>query len=187
MTKPLVLTKRRFIERYVIMTNNSSINANMKNMKGLTLIELLVTVAIVSILIAVGLPGLQNTSQNSRVTSAINTLSGDIAFARSESVTRNVDVRIRSNSGGNDWSAGWIVETLGGAGAVTIRNAPALVNNILLTGTASSLTYSSDGTQNAGAELRFKACKNGDATPHGREIRVITTGRIKLVKGQNCP
>jgi len=169
------------------MTNISSITAYMKNMKGFSLIELVVALAVISIAIAVGLPSLQGISQDSRLTSAINTLSGDFAFARSEAVTRNVSVRIRTVTADNNWAGGWIVETLPAVGpAVTIRNGPALANNILLTGDAPSLTYNSDGTQTVGT-LNFKSCKNGDVTAHGREVRVIPTGRIKLVKNQPCP
>ena len=158
----------------------------LKRTKGITLIELIITMAMVAILIGYGLPRLTGTSQNSRLTTAINTLSGDFAYARSEAVTRAVTVRVVSNAG-NDWSTGWIVETVPAVGLpVTIRTAPALTTNLLLTGDAGNLTYNSDGTQTAGL-LTFTACKSGDVTPHGRELRVIATGRVKLVTGAGCP
>ena len=170
------------------MTNNFSINAYMKNMKGLTLIELIVTLAVIAVLVAIGLPGIQGTSQNSRLTSAINTLSGDLAFARSEAVTRNITVRVRATNGNTDWAGGWVIETVPTVGApVVIRNSPALKANILLNGSATSLSYISDGTQSGGAVLTFKSCKYGDTSAHGREVRVSTTGRIQLVKDQACP
>lgn len=167
------------------MTNISSITAYMKNMKGLSLIELVVVLAILSILIAVGLPRMQGISQGNRVTTAINTLSADMALTRSEAVTRNVSVTITSNNGA-DWSAGWVVATTGGA-PVVLRNGPPLANGILLNGSVSVVTYLSDGTQAAGAILTFKSCKSGDVTDHGREIRISTAGRIRLLKGQTCP
>jgi len=172
------------------MTNNSSITAYMNNMnytRGLTMIELMVTLAAVAILVAVGLPQMQGISKGSRLTAAINTLSADLAYARSEAVTRNVTVRITSTSG-NDWTDGWIIEALPAAGLpVTLRNGPAIKTNTLLNGSAATLTFISDGTQTAGGEVTFKACKYGDGTAHGRELRVIATGRIKLVKDQGCP
>jgi type IV fimbrial biogenesis protein FimT len=186
MMTPLVLTKRRFIERYVIMTHNSSINANMKNMKGLTLIELLVTLAVVAIVVAFGLPSLQKTSQSSRLTSAINTLSGDMAFARSEAVTRNKSIRIRTVNGGGDWSGGWVVETVDTATA--LRNAPALPANIVLNGLAGadSITFRSDGTQ-TGASASFLTCKSGESGSYGRQIDINASGRIQLFDKKNCP
>ena len=160
----------------------------LKQTKGITLIELIITMAMVAILIGYGLPRLTGTSQSSRLTAAINTLSGDLAFARSEAVTRAVTVRVVSNNGG-DWSTGWIVETVPAVGApVTIRNTTALTTNLLLGGAGGvgTVTYISDGSQTGGA-LSIRACKSGDVTNHGREIQVNVTGRIKLVRGLGCP
>ena len=53
------------------MTNISSINAYMKNMKretGITMVEMMVTVAVIAIIVAIGLPNLQGTSRGSRLT-----------------------------------------------------------------------------------------------------------------------
>ncbi len=175
------------------MANISSITAymnTMNNVKGMTLIELMVTMGVIVILLAIGVPSMQGTSQNNRLDSAISSLSSDFAFARSEAVTRNVSVRIRSFNGNTDWSGGWIVETMPTAGAsVRLRNSPALAANILLaakTGAATSLTYNSDGSQTAGL-LTFRACKKGDTSSHGREVRVNATGRIKHLTKQGCP
>jgi type IV fimbrial biogenesis protein FimT len=157
-------------------------------MKGLTLIELVVTLAVIAVLVAIGMPALQGTSQSGRLTAAINSLTADFAFARSEAVTRNTDVRVRTVSGDTDWSQGWIVEALPAGGpAVTIRNGKAVAANILFTGDAASLTYNSDGSQEAGGSLTFKTCQQGDTSAHGREIRVNLSGRVKLVKNQPCP
>jgi type IV fimbrial biogenesis protein FimT len=168
------------------MTNNFSITAYMKNMKGLTLIELVVTMAVIAVLVAIGVPRMQGISQNNRVTSAINSLSSDMAFARSEAVTRNTSIRIRTVNGGGDWSGGWVVQTADGV--TTLRNAPPLVANILLDGAggADSVTYRSDGTQ-TGVAVRFRACKNGDTTNHGRQISINTAGRISLTDHEVCP
>ena len=158
----------------------------MKNMKGLTLIELIVTLAAIAIIIAVGVPRIQNTSQNSRLTAAINTLSADIALARSEAVTRKIQIDINSASGNTDWSQGWEVRT-GDAANVLLRTGQALPNNMLLNGAANSFTYNPDGTVTTGAALWFRVCKNGDVTPHGKEIRVAASGRIQFWDQRGCP
>ena len=179
------------------MANISSITAymnTMNNVKGITLIELMVTLGVISVLLAIGVPSMQGTSQNSRLDSAISSLSGDFAFARSEAANRNVRVIVNSTNG-TDWSGGWVISTVPTVGApVVLRNGPALANNILLTGSVTSFDYisdgsaiNSDGSAIVGGPLTFKTCKNGDATSHGREIRVVATGRTKLVKKQGCP
>jgi type IV fimbrial biogenesis protein FimT len=158
----------------------------MNTMKGLTLIELIVTLAVIAVLVAIGVPRMQGISQNNRVTAAINSLSSDIAFARSEAVTRNTSIRIRSVNGGGDWSGGWVVETADGV--TTLRNAPPLVANVLLNGAGGtdSVTYRSDGTQ-SGVAVNFRACKNGDTSNHGREISINAAGRISMQDKMGCP
>jgi prepilin-type N-terminal cleavage/methylation domain-containing protein len=169
------------------MLNIYSINAYMKNMKrthGLTMIELMVTVAVISVVVAIGLPRLGGISQSNRVTTSINALSSDMSLARSEAVTRNTSVTISSNSAGTNWEAGWVIQTAAG---VTIRNGPPLPPNILLTGTANTVTFLSDGTQTSGGQT-FNACKSGDTTTHGRMIQINTAGRVRLEQAkQNCP
>ena len=85
------------------MTNNCSINANMKNMKGFTLIELLVTMAVLAIVIAIGVPSLSNMSSGNRLTTEINRMAGDLGYARNEAANRNVSVSVISNNG-TDWT-----------------------------------------------------------------------------------
>lgn len=184
------------------MANISSITAymnTMNNVKGMTLIELMVTLSIIAILVAIGLPGMQGTSQNNRLTATINSLSGDLAFAKSEAANRNVPVIVSSASGTVDWSGGWVISTVPIVSApvpVNLRNSPALAANILLSSASGtvSLIYVGDGSATngdgsaiVGGPLTFKTCKSGDITAHGREIQIVATGRIKLLTKRTCP
>lgn len=81
----------------------------------MTLVELLITIVILSILLALGVPGLQDFIKNNRVTAQANDLIVAVQLARSEAVKRGTRGVICASddeatcSGSDDWSTGWIV------------------------------------------------------------------------------
>ena len=74
--------------------------------KGFTLLELLVTVSIAAILLAVGVPSYVTFIDNNRVTSQANDMLYSVNMARSEAIKRGTEVRLVSVAG-SDWSGGW--------------------------------------------------------------------------------
>lgn len=81
--------------------------------RGFTVVELMITVLVAAILIAVALPSFRGTIINSNVTQTANALLHDLNTARSEAVRRGTLVAVISNSGSNNWSSGWYIETDG--------------------------------------------------------------------------
>jgi type IV fimbrial biogenesis protein FimT len=82
---------------------------------GFTLMELLVTLTIVALLFAIGVPTFRNASLGSRLAAAANDLLASVQLARSEAIKRNVDVTLCPSTDGAacdvgaDWDQGWIV------------------------------------------------------------------------------
>lgn len=74
---------------------------------GHTLVELLVALAIFSILAALFSPNLRNLTVNNKVTTEINTLSADLMFACSEVIRRDLPVMVSAISNSNNWNSGW--------------------------------------------------------------------------------
>ncbi|MBB3063030.1 GspH/FimT family pseudopilin [Microbulbifer rhizosphaerae] len=72
--------------------------------QGLTLLELLVALAILAILLAVGLPGFSKVIQNSRLSANTEELRNAIQLTRAAAVSRNQRVTLR-NLG--RWESGW--------------------------------------------------------------------------------
>ncbi|HWP94152.1 MAG TPA: GspH/FimT family pseudopilin [Gammaproteobacteria bacterium] len=88
----------------------------MSRQRGLSLIELLVTLAIAAIVCNFALPSLVDFIKDARRTAVINELLGSLWYARNEAVTRNAQIvvcksRDGRTCGGADvrWEAGWIV------------------------------------------------------------------------------
>lgn len=91
----------------------------MKHQSGFTLLELMITVSVAAILLAVGIPGLQEFVRNNRRAAEINNLISTLQIARSEAVARNQRIGVcpstdpasatASCSGNTTWETGWIV------------------------------------------------------------------------------
>ncbi len=76
---------------------------NASLLHGFTLLELMITLAIVAILAAVAMPTYTSTIAKRRVIGAAEALLSDLRWARSEALKRNVDIRVTLVTG-SDWS-----------------------------------------------------------------------------------
>jgi type IV fimbrial biogenesis protein FimT len=117
--------------------------------RGFTLIELMVTMAVLVILITIGVPSFNDLVQNQRVKTAVSELHSSLIFARSEAIKRNAEVTITRN--GASWSNGWNVQT-SDATPVTLKTQPAF-DNISFTASSSEnvIRYRRDGRLNTTA------------------------------------
>lgn len=164
----------------------------MKRYRGFTIIELMLTLAVVAILATVAAPSFVNVIQNNRATTQANELVAAINLTRSEAVKRGVRVSLCSSSDqascddSNDWSVGWIafVDT-GVANPVVdevLRAWDAPDGTPALTG-PTSLRYRPQGDVLSAGQfsLEFPGC----TSDHGRLIDVNASGRPNVSRF-NC-
>ena len=82
---------------------------------GVTLVELMVTLSVLVIIVAVGVPLFDSVVSNNRVIKQTNDLVGTLILARSEAIKRRLPVSICASAdqatcaNSNDWSTGWII------------------------------------------------------------------------------
>ena len=92
-------------------------NKTLKNAphRGFTLIELMVGIAVIAIIIAIGVPSFNRLISSQTTAATASRLSNALAYARSEAVTRSTNVTICASddgatcSGSSLWNNGWIV------------------------------------------------------------------------------
>ena len=151
---------------------------------GLTLIELVVTMAVISILLVVGVPQFQSTTANSRLTTAINTLTGDLSYARTEAIKRGETVTVAPNN--NDWADGWnTFINISGSANIDLRFSPALIADAAInTSGVNEIQFGSDGRSTAA--VTFSLC-DGRTGAFGKTISLLTTGQTFLAVNQGCP
>jgi type IV fimbrial biogenesis protein FimT len=188
-------------------------NQSAKN-SGFTLIELIVTVSIAGILMAVAIPSFVEAIKSNRLTTQANEFMAALNLARSEAIKRGVQVTVqRKGSTSGVWEEGWRVfvdsdenETfdddddtdLCEANAdgspsedCLLKTYPALTGATLRTGNSTYkdyAAYSASGLSRNGTGETFRLCQGTD-TSLSREIILISTGRARISVGtaDSCP
>ncbi|MCB1588313.1 MAG: GspH/FimT family pseudopilin [Xanthomonadales bacterium] len=77
--------------------------------RGFTVIELLITLTMLGILVALALPSFREAGLNTASTAQVNDLSTALNLARSEATKQARPVRVSALGG--DWATGWEVAT----------------------------------------------------------------------------
>lgn len=99
-----------------------SLTARSLRCRGFTLMELMVTLAIMTVLVTVGAPSFKRLIQSSTISSNVNSFLADVRYARSEAISRGGNVIMcrsddpeapspicNSGSAAQGWATGWIV------------------------------------------------------------------------------
>jgi prepilin-type N-terminal cleavage/methylation domain-containing protein len=166
---------------------------------GFTLLEVMVVIAIASILAAVGIPSFVGIMNDIRQKSAVNLLASDLNMARGEAIKRNARVLLCArNSAGTGcattaatWTAGWVACADADANGACDAAAtdvfvvrPALDSRLTLSaldsgGTAvTSVRFNANSTQGAGTltvNYSLGGTWSGATT---RSVSVANTGNI---------
>ncbi|MAS09307.1 GspH/FimT family pseudopilin [Salinisphaera sp.] len=164
--------------------------AEIRATRGFSLLELLVTIAVAAILLAVAIPSYRSVVQRNAMAATVNDLVGDLNYARSQAVTRGQRV-FMCKSGGNstcnadgDWSQGWLVYapdpgTTTPTRANTLRVRGALEGQITISGNnniTSEVFFDPNGFA-MGSIGTFTA--QGESVTRRTEVVISSTGRIR--------
>jgi type IV fimbrial biogenesis protein FimT len=177
-------------------------HAEYNRIKGFTLIELMIGVALAVIIVTIAAPSFNSAMKKNKIIAETNELIADINFARSEAVKRSIPVVLcRSASPSNasptcggtasNWSSGWLVfaDTNGDSSYtasddILIRIGNPTDGTVTIKSNAAAsqeLVYNSDGTTAAGGNVAIFAVCDDRGEDHGRQIQISATGRPRLV------
>ena len=151
--------------------------------KAFTLSELLITLAVLSIVTMLALPSFTNMLMNSRQTVNSDALVNALNYARSTALNQEMSVQVcplsssGSSSCGSTWNAGGIVVSQPTSGTSTLLQSRAFAStDPTLTATVSSVTFDSHGI--ATTQSNFKLCDTrGGQFAHS--VEVLATGYIQ--------
>ncbi|MEE2002608.1 GspH/FimT family pseudopilin [Alkalimonas sp. MEB108] len=164
---------------------------------GFTLIELMVTVAVMAIVLTVAVPAFTNVINSNRLTSQANELLSTLSFARSEAIRRNADVIFCHSQDGSSCSApaggnwqGWIVFANADPSTILatgrLHNQLRVLSSSNLSNAAFSLRYNAQGfiRQAGNTNLlsgTIRMCHpSGTPEQNVRDVRFISGGRATV-------
>ena len=175
--------------------------------RGFTLVEMIVTLVILAILAAVAIPSFTQMLHRGGVSSASNALLADLAYARTEAVSRHTNVSVCPTTTGNSCAAnpaydsGWLIYTYTPGHAVSgVAYDKTSADNTILRWTkardgvsiqaksSSVISYGQQGQVSSGSTAAdFYVCyrPKGDtgtgsstASVRGSEVKVGSSGSV---------
>ncbi|MEM7217894.1 MAG: GspH/FimT family pseudopilin [Pseudomonadota bacterium] len=155
--------------------------------RGFTLLELIVALAVASILIGIAIPAFNGFVAQTNLTRAANTFAGAIAYARSESTRRGGVVSLQAQAGDSDdeWGAGYcvVVGTPGDCSApLQSFDAAdrAALDGIGALNDVSTLSFNARGLLTLGQAGTLELCSDDELENPGRLIDISLIGRVSI-------
>ena len=162
-----------------------------RRQRGLTVLEIMISVALLGVILAIGIPSYAHMTISNGLTSDTNDLVASMQFARSEAVTRGETVTVcaaNANldacSGAGNWTSGWVILD---AAANPIRVHPALTQNaaveVNVQNGVGAVVFNRNGFSTNSRTIRL--CGPRGDTRRIRGVVVSPDGRIRLAADLN--
>jgi type IV fimbrial biogenesis protein FimT len=171
-----------------------------RKQRGITLGELLTVMAVIGISLSIAVPSFSNMMNNNRRITAVNRMVTTMHSARSEAITRNVQVTVCASTAGascngSAWKDGWLIfADLDGdravdAGETILGSAPGVSTLDVTSGTFSTYFVYRPNGRIMGASVddnqgQFTICDSRGAA-HARVVILSMSGQPRLSEYQS--
>ncbi|WP_447746713.1 GspH/FimT family pseudopilin [Pseudomonas nicosulfuronedens] len=149
---------------------------------GFTLLELMVTLAVLAILVGIAVPSLSDATLASKLKASANDLVAGVALGRSEAIKRNAVTSMcvssdGSSCGSGGWDQGWIIIS----GSTVLDKHPAAPTGFKVSSSVTKIDFQPTGVGNTQASITV--CRSApSAGAQERVVNVSATGRAYVSK-----
>lgn len=165
-----------------------------RSQRGLNLLEIMIAIAVLGVVLAVGIPSYSHMTISNALTSDTNDLVATLQFARSEAITRGESVTVCAAnadldacSGDGNWTNGWVILDAGGN---PVRVHPPLTGNtaveVNVQNGVGAVVFNRNGFSTNARTIRM--CGPEGNASRIRGVVVSPDGRVRLaadVSGNN--
>ena len=157
--------------------------------RAFTLIELMVVVALMSIMVSLAMPSFTDMLNRYRTHGRLNSMEASLALARHEAIRRGRDVTIRGVAGlgcdARQWRCGWELVVLDNATPpvfVTIKKEDA-DTHVFIKPSMTTLGYNAFGQFLGFANVHFDSKEVAPHTTHQMLLCISRAGRVRQQAG----
>lgn len=152
-------------------------------MRGITLLELMLGVAVAGIILAFAVPSFETSIRNSRLRGTTMELVRAINTARAQAINHRKSVTLRPFDNA-DWNSGIVVDYPDGAAGIPEEDLETrLPQGVSIQATAASTVFDSSGI--ASTQIVFSICDNR-ADETGRQVTLQRLGRVDTQELSPC-
>lgn len=164
--------------------------SNDRKAHGFTLIELMVAIAVLAVLLAIGIPSFRDYIADQRARAAAEELMLGLTLARSEAIKRNATVTV--SAADSDWAQGWAVSVGGksysdcAAGAAGCIRVSQTNGDVQITGAGlTSVSFERSGRTAGAATPTFSVCDSENISKQ-RQVSLDLSGRAVISRAGGC-
>lgn len=161
-----------------------------RTLKGFTLIELMLVIALIAILAGIGLPAFRQMILNNRIVNTANHLLATMQLARSEAATQRRQITVcpstnqTSCAGNNTWTPGAVVLQ----GANVVRLMPPAATDVTIASASNQVVFDVTGQLSPLAAITLSVEDARGVGANSRTICISLLGRASIVRGNEvCP
>jgi type IV fimbrial biogenesis protein FimT len=142
---------------------------------GLTLIEIMVTLAVVAVTLSIGVPSFRGMASSNRMSSAANSLVGALNVARSEAIKRGARVNLVATA--NDWNNGWSVQVNSSSEVIKAFDP---ISSMQVIGGSTQYQFLPTGFLSLAAAEDITVCDASTTGETGRKVTISISGRFSV-------
>lgn len=168
------MDRRRLVKAFGsgrISTEGACSHSLGRRHQGFSLVELMMSLVVLSILLVIGIPSFKSLIAEQRVRAATTDLQSALILARVEAVKRDVVVTLRPASG-EEWTQGWLIQNPATGNDTNPILKHSLGDGVDINSAASEVAFRPSGRLSASAVVTFEVTSSQDS----EKVRCVSLG-----------